>query len=323
MNETQNNQPTHYLDALDAWLRYGSDRITKEQRAMLLATDDQQHRQQGTTPASAGGFLTNPEFFDEVMQRLDARSGLRGFARSITTRTGSDMLVPGLNDNANDGEAVAEQGPISEQALVFLQAVLGAEKFTSGEVAMSFELLQDALISVPTFLAEVFAMRIGRAQSDAFTANLLGTVADTTGAGATPTSEELLALFYAVRPDYREHASTGWLMSDVTAIALRDISAGDLAIPWWQPGASASEPDRLLGKPVYVNNSMPDPGVGNTSIVFGAGELGFFIRDVRGMAVQRLDELKATSGQVSFVGWLRSDGAQVDSDALAAFTGGP
>ena len=319
MNKTPNNQPTPYADALEAWLRFG-DRITREQRAMIHATSDQQNRQQGTTPGSAGGFLTNAEFFAEVTQILDARVGMRRFGRTITTATGSAMAVPRLNDIANDGETVAEQGAISEQALVFEQTLMGADKFTSGEVLLSFELLQDALISIPGLLAEAFAFRIGRAQNAAFTSSLLGSVSSVVGA-ATPAAADILATYYGLRSDYREHPSAAWMMTDAAAEVVRDVAVSGMGIPWWVPGSDGG-PDRLLGKPVYANNDLEAIGTGNVSIVFGAGALGFFNRDVQAFSVERLDELRARDGQVSFVGWLRSDGQQVDPDAIVGLEGG-
>lgn len=318
--KTQNNPPT-YAAALEGWLRRG-DQLPRDQRLMIEATHDQQQRQQGIAPGSAGGFLTNPEIFGEVIQIMDRRDAMRRFGRVVTTQTGSTMGVPVITDQANDGEVVAENTTIPEQLIVFAQAQLGAQKYTSGEVPFSFELLADAISPITPMLTEVFARRIGRARNGAMTTALEASVATITAAALT--SDAILELFHSVRPDYREHPSAAWLMNDATALLARQtpsVATSDFTIPWWQPGADTSSPDRLLGKPIIINNDLSDASAGEVFCVFGAGEPGFMVRDVQGLRIQRLEQRRALSGIVSFIGWIRGDGAQVDPDALIGLEG--
>ena len=316
------NPPTPtYLEAFEAWMRRGTPGLSKDQRRLMEATSAQQHRQQGTSPGAAGGFLTNPDFFQELIVRLDARSGLRRFGRTITTQTGASMSVPRLNDVGNEGDEVPENDPIPPNDLIFEQATLGSVKHTSGEIVFSNELLQDALIGIPGLLGDAIGRRIGRARSAVETANLIAGITTIGAGGAAPDADDVKALFYAIRPDYREEPSTAWLMTDEIADVLRDVAVSGMGIPWWMPGASASDPDRLLGKNVYISNDLEAIGDGNVSIVFGAGELGFWIRDVQGVRVERLEERRALTGGVSFVGWMRGDGAVVDPDAIIGLLG--
>ena len=72
--------------------------------------------------------------------------------------------------------------------------------------------------------------------------------------------------------------------------------------------------DRILGYPVVINQDMPAMTATYKPILFGDFS-HYYVRNVSGIEVVRLNELYAANGQVGFMAFLRFDGALIDAAA--------
>jgi HK97 family phage major capsid protein len=135
-----------------------------------------------------------------------------------------------------------------------------------------------------------------------------------TAAGAAAiTAAELISLQHSVIAPYR--ANGVWLMKDATFALLRKLvdTTGQFLL---QPGLQLNAPDVLLGRPVYVDPDVPAATTGLRSVVFGDIRRAYTIRDVNGVAFQRLEELYALNGQVGFRANHRTDGKLMNTAAI-------
>ena len=141
------------------------------------------------------------------------------------------------------------------------------------------------------------------------TASLLGT---TTLLSTTISADEIFNLFHSVDPAYREMAGVAFMMHDNVLLLLSKLK-GDDGQYLWQPGLTLTEPDRLLGKPVVINQNMSSTITsGDKTILFG--DFGkFWIRDVASIRMRRLIERRALEDQESFVAFSRHDSALKDA----------
>ena len=133
-----------------------------------------------------------------------------------------------------------------------------------------------------------------------------------TGQTTTVTSDDLIDLMFSVPNPYRRNAA--WLMNEGGVKALMKLkdTTGQYI---WSPGLTAGAPDTLFGRPVYTDPDMPVMAANAKSILFG--EFSYYqIRDVRGIAVQRLNELYAANGQVGFRAYHRTDGKLLNTAAV-------
>jgi len=78
--------------------------------------------------------------------------------------------------------------------------------------------------------------------------------------------DKLFDLQHALKPVYRQNGT--WLMNDVTLNLIRKFKDGD-GNYLWRPGLMENAPDTLLGKPVAIDDNMPDIGAGAYPIAFG------------------------------------------------------
>lgn len=310
-----------------------SQRGGGRERADTTAADDAfrhyvmtgETREQSLT-GSEGGYTVKPDtsFYGRVMEAMKNWQGVElAPVTTLNTTTGASLPIPTDDDTANVGVLVAEEGShASGTAVTMGQKTLSSYLLSSKIVKVSWQLLRDSELDWAGFLARKFAMRLGRGKNAYLTTGTgsaqpqgvqyASTTGRTCASGYTtsPHPDDLLRLFHAVDVAYRGPAS-GWMMNDGTALILRLLKDGDGQY-LWRAGLTEGQPDRLLTKPVYINPDMPAMTAGLKPIVFGDYST-YYVRNVQGIEVVRLNELYAANGQVGFMAFLRFDGALIDA----------
>lgn len=282
-------------------------------------------REQSLTGAE-GGYTVAPNisFYGKVMEALKFYGGVESAPVTIlNTATGADLPIPTDDDTANTGYLVAEAGThASGTAITLGQTTLKSYLFSSKIVKVSWQLLRDSEVAWEGFLARKFGTRLGRVKNTYLTTGTgssqpmgvqYGSHAGRTAATGNATSvtfDEVLRLYHSLDVAYR-NPNCRWMMADSAALILRLLKDGDGQF-LWKNSISDGLPDRIFGHPVIINNDMPAMAANEKSILFGDFS-HYFVRNVQGIEVVRLNELYAANGQVGFMAFMRCDGAIVDA----------
>lgn len=318
-----------YEEAFRAYIRGGERRMSADQlvalRAGYQAHDDQSRALTVTT--SAGGYLIPQGFADVLVKSRLAFGGMRqARTNKITTDTGADLPIPGMDDTGNKGMLLAINTGSSTQDVAFTSRTLKAYIMHSKSVKVPWQLMQDSAFDVETMiLAPAFGERIGRIENDYFTTGsgssepqgvITGASSGLTGTGAAasgPSYADVVALYHSVDPAYRDFAQ--FMCNDASVLALR-LLTDDANRPIWLPatsgGLAEATPDTLLGKQLVINQSMASPAANAKSLAFGDFSQ-FWIRDVKGITVVRQDELYSDALQTGFFAYARLDSILVDA----------
>jgi len=97
--------------------------------------------------------------------------------------------------------------------------------------------------------------------------------------------DKLIDLQHSLKAVYRKGAT--WLMNDLTFAVIRKMKDGD-GNYLWRPGVTEGAPDMLLGKPVEIDDNMPDIGENAYPVAFGDFAAGYTIVDhVSGLRLLR------------------------------------
>ena len=72
---------------------------------------------------------------------------------------------------------------------------------------------------------------------------------------------------------------------------------------------------RLNGS-LSASSDIPDMAAGEHSLLYGDFNKAYVIRDTTGVEVLRSDQLNMLSNQITFVGFFRTDGDVVDTNAV-------
>ena len=270
---------------------------------------------------SAGGYLVPDEYDERLVEKLEQENILRRLGTVIQTSGERKINVAATKPTAS---WVEESGELVFSDPTFSQVILDAYKL-SVATKVSEELLADNQYDLEGFLIRSFGQAIANAEEDAFIngngsskptgildATGGGQVAVTAASSTAITADEIIELVYSLKRPYREHAA--FIMADSTLAKVRKLKDG-CGTYLWQASMTESEPDRLLGFPVYTSAYMPAMTAGNSAIAFG--DFSYYNIGDRGTrSFAALHELYAGVGQVAFVAKERVDGKLILPEAV-------
>jgi len=311
------------------WLRGGDKALNEADFAFIRNT-------MSTTTTTEGGFTVATEVASSVIDALKAFGGMRRVADVFSTLQGNPMTYPTSDGTAEVGELIAENITATDLDIAFGTVALPVYKFSSKVVTVPIELLQDSSIDVEAFVRQRLVTRLGRITNNLFStgtgtgqpngvatgAGIGVTAANSTSQVSAITYDSLVNLQHSVDPSYRETGACAWMFNDSTLSALRKMKDGSgrpIFVPGYEVSNPGGEPDRLLGSPIVINQSVASMAAGARSVLFGDFK-GYKIRDAMQLEMFRFtDSAYMKKGQVGFLAWLRSGGNLADVGAVRVF----
>jgi HK97 family phage major capsid protein len=313
------------VKVFEKFLRYGVSELDAEEKRILNQNKEQ--RVQNVTTTTAGGFTVPEGFAGYITEAMQTVSELLNWADILRTDTGNDIPFPINDDNSNTGELISESGDFSSSSadLVFSSYTMGAYKMSSKMVKVSEELLQDNGVDLVAYLAKRLGIRVGKISNTYFTTGtgsgepkgFLQTRGGVTASTSTFTQAEMQAFQDSLDPAYRSGSKVAWSMhsnivSEVKQLALATDKFGSV----WAPSFRDGEPERILGKPYFLNQAMSSTSATGDKIMAYGDWSAHKIRIVNGFDLRRLTERYAELGQVAFFGVSRVDSALLDVTAV-------
>jgi HK97 family phage major capsid protein len=317
--------------ALRAFMAGGVSNMSEVDRAKMLARQTPDIRNaMSTTTTTEGGFTVATEYQKSLEIAMKLYGGMRGVASSIRTASGAQMQFPTTDPTAELGEIVGQNTAVTGLDTVFGNTALDVYKYSSKKIALPFELIQDSFIDIEAYIQSILAMRLGRIQNSHFT---IGTgtgqpfgIIPRAGTGKTGTTGQTLSVIYddlvdlehSIDPAYRTQPGVGYMMHDSSVKVIRKIKDGQsrpIFVPGYEADAmiNGGAPDRLMGRPIYINQDMPVMAANAKSILFGQINK-YVIRDVMDLTLFRMTDSAFTLlGQVGFVAFMRSGGNLIDA----------
>lgn len=271
-----------------------------------------------TYDPAAGGVLVNPMFATQLELAMLDYSGVMQVAETITTSTGAELRWPTGNDTSNTGELVSAGGtPSTDTTTPFGSKSWFAYKFSSKSIKVDQELIEDNSFNLPAVVAGMLGERLGRSINSYCTTGNGGnepegivtgsSLGNTTASATAVTAAELIVHQHTVDPAYR--AGAAWMMNDGILAQIRKLadSTGRFHFNMID-GIKDGVPDRLLGWPVYLNQSMQATLASATKTIL-AGQLSKYkLRRVNQVRMYRLQERYRDTDQDGFIAFVRIDG---------------
>ncbi len=189
------------------------------------------------------------------------------------------------------------------------------------------ELLQDATFDVEGYIARNAGKQLGlNVAAAAVTAAIAGftTAGVTTAAGiltglgtqstAAQGSDYLIDLLHSVIAPYRSSKAAAWGMGDLAAAVVRKLKAstGDMI---WQPSLIATEPDMILGYPVFIGVGFDNFAASKKPIFFGDWD-ALVVRIAGGLRFERSAEAGFGNDQTAFRSLVRRGSVALDPNAV-------
>lgn len=261
-----------------------------------------------------GSFILPDDFQAKFCTALSKENIFRRLATSIQMSSPEGMI-----------QAVASTGSASwtpkstalpESADTFTQFPVTSFKLAS-LIRLKETFINDMNFDLEKYLLNEFTRRFGRSEEDAFIngdgtdrpIGILnsGELGVTTTSASAITFDEVIKLYFSLKPEHREKAV--FLMHDETALMIRTLkdTAGNYL---WN-----ATNDTIFGKPVITSFNMPTVGAGAKPIAFG--DLSYYwILERQRLTFKRLRELYILAGQIGFSAFERLDGKLIRPEAI-------
>lgn len=299
-----------------------------------MSPSDRKQLQEGLDPA--GGFLVPPDTMGSLLKKIAAMSTIRQFCRVITTSRDS-VPFPVLNYTADDiytstvrltwtGELPATS---TEHRAAGLTSMFGLKKIdvhtAMASAPVSNDLLEDSAVDVAGLLTSLFGEAFALGEDEAF---INGTgirqprgilqeagadiAAVPSGNASSLTADGLIDLYYALPAQYRRNAR--WVMNSPTQKViekLKDSSNRYIVSSLMSASLQTGEFDNLKGKPIVLDEFMPDCAANAYPILFG-DFTGYVIADRTGLSIQRLSEVYAELNTTLFLARKRVGGMTLE-----------
>ena len=307
-----------YSSAFSSYLKGGISGLSNNEREVMS-----EKRAQSAGTDSAGGFMVPQEFSDEMEVAMKAYGGIRSIARVINTAAGGALDWPTVDSTSLTGEWLAENVTSAEQDETFSSVTLNSFTASSRHVKFSRQLMQDSAFNIDSHVAQALGERIGRVTATAYVAGSGSGQPTGVKDSATPFSaaddatismDDMIGLKHDLDPAYRMNAT--WVMNDSTLKSISTLKDSDGQY-LWRPSLIEGSPDLILGHNYVIDQDMQSIAAGNRSVLFGDLKK-YIIRDCLGFDLLRLSERFADSFQIAYVGFLRTDGILIQSEAVRA-----
>lgn len=142
----------------------------------------------------------------------------------------------------------------------------------------------------------------------------LNTSTSLTAASATAvTADELISLQTKIKQAYQQKAC--WTMHPDTFTLIKKLKDSNNRY-LLQDDITGEIPYRLLGKPVYLSDNMPQAAAGKAAILYGDYS-GLSVNFRENIAIQVLREKYATQHAIGVVAWFEFDARVTDHQKLA------
>jgi len=317
------NLNSRYLD-----FKLGAD-YKDIQRAFNSFNGGRQHAQQldaiknslNTGATSGGDDLIGETYIARLEQELLAFGGMLQVADILRTPNGNPLRWPTASDVSNTGRQIGEEVPVVETDPSFSIFTLGSWKFSSDEILVSSELLNQSEVPLGTILPSMLSERLARRLNLGMTTGagpttisglITGASQGHTATGGSLDFDEVIDLEGAVDPAYRTGPSVGYMCSDAIRLILRKLKASGTGEYLWSSGVQSGDGETLNLYPLTVNQNMATvQTTGAKPLVFGRFS-NYKARMVNVVRMYRLTERHRENDQDAFLAFVEADGKLLD-----------
>lgn len=281
-----------------------------------------------------GSFVAPQQWINKLIQAVDNIVRVRQYATIINMDKAMSLGVPTLDSNPDDADWTVELATGTNDTGM----KTGKREFSPSPIAkkikVSNKLLQVSSIPIEDLVSNRFTYKFGVTQEKAFltgtganqplgiytaSADGISTARDVSTGNTTTavTFDGLIEAFYSLKEQYQANAVWNFHRLGLKNIRqLKDLENRYI----WAPGGTPGQPDSLLGRPMFMSEYTPNTFTTGKYVGCVGDFSNYWIAQVLGMQLQRLNELYAESNQVGWIGRMELDGMPVLEEAFARVT---
>lgn len=335
--------------AFDKALKKGWGRLSPEEQKLVKHDDeagitsgekighglDMDYKALYGADLTTGGFLTVPEYVNELIEAVVLESDMHSLV-NVRTTGNPYIKIPKRTQTASASRIVEQATRAETQNPKFgMVQVFPYEAYALSLISRTD--LDDSELDLGSFIMSEFATQFGKLEGNeiingtgAGDNQCLGFLNDTTITGAqysgsgggtgyilstgsgTFTYQNLVDTLHACKTAYRKGAS--WVFTTETLGAMRKL-VDSTGRPLWGP-MGADMPGQLLGYPYAEMPDMPQVAANNFAIAFGNWKRAYTLVIRKQVSIQVLQERYADQAAVGYMGYYRFGGTTTLSEAI-------
>jgi HK97 family phage major capsid protein len=287
-----------------------------------------------TDLSTAGGYMVAPEeFVAELLMNVDDIRWIRRLARTFTTNAQTLGAVKRTAKMASFtwGSELTDASTVKDTTLAYGKRTL-TPHYMVGEILVSRDLMRSALLPVGEFIRYEIARDSGELEEKGFltgngtqqplgvftaTNDGIGTAQDVSTGNSTTNigADNLRAMKYKLKYQYREHPSLRWLWHRDAINQISRLKDGE-GHYLWQDSLAVGDPDKIIG--IGVAESEFSPNTFTTGLYVGILGAWFYywIADSLEMDLLILVEKYAEVNQIAYVARRKTDGMPQIAEAF-------
>ena len=300
-------------------------------RRFLITGESAEYRALANDSDVTGGYLhASEQFVARLIKGLDNSVFVRNYANVMAVTSSDSLGVPSLDTDLTDPTWTTEIAtPSEDTTMAFGRRELKPAQL-SKSIKVSMKLLLTSALPIEGIIADRLAYKFAVAQENGFlngtgdgqplgiftaSANGISTGQDeATGNSASAVSADgLINAKFKLAAQYRKTAR--WIFHRDLIKMVSKLKDGEGQY-LWSPGLVAGEPDRLLGLPVDESEYAPSTITSAAYVGALANWQYYWIAELQGLNIQRLNERFADTSQIGFYGRYYGDGAPVLESAF-------
>jgi HK97 family phage major capsid protein len=310
-------------------LRKGERRMARDLKAHLKAADAPEgmdFKALSISDDTLGGYFALPEIVtDELIKAVTLVSPFRALANVRTISANSVKLPVRTSPTAAAWTSETGTRTASTNPAFGMKEVSTHEMYAL--MLMSRQLLEDSVFDFEAEMRDEFSTQMAKLEGAAFIngdgngkpygilsdSNLTNSSNYTAAGGATlTTADPIITLVHDLKSAYAPSARLIFNRKTLGVIRkLKDNNGRYI----WEPGLPNGNPPQIVDLPYTEMPDMPDIASNAFPIAVGDWKRCYTVVDRSTVAVQRLDELYATSAQIGLLAYKRVGGQVVLTEA--------
>lgn len=313
------------------------ERKLKAFRSWLATGDLREYRALANDSDAAGGYLHAAEqFVAQLIKGLDNAVFVRKYATILPLITSDTLGAVVLKDDLSDPTWTTEIAAVDEDTTMDFGHRSLTPNQLSKLIKVSMKLLRTSALPVEALVSDRLGYKFAVAQENnflngtgsgqpmgVFTAATAGngitTGRDIVGSNTTTTikADSIIDTKFSLKAPYRVGAR--WLMHRDAVKMISKLKDGDGQY-LWRTGLVVGEPDTLAGLPIDESEYAPNTFTAGEYVGILANWQYYWIAELQGVEIQRLNELYAANSQIGFIGRMYADAMPVLEEAFARVT---
>ena len=300
-------------------------------RRFLITGESAEYRALANDSDVTGGYLhASEQFVARLIKGLDNSVFVRNYANVMAVTSSDSLGVPSLDTDLTDPTWTTEIAtPSEDTTMAFGRRELKPAQL-SKSIKVSMKLLLTSALPIEGIIADRLAYKFAVAQENGFlngtgdgqplgiftaSVNGISTGRDeaTGNTAAAVSADGLINAKFKLAAQYRKTAR--WIFHRDLIKMVSKLKDGEGQY-LWSPGLVAGEPDRLLGLPVDESEYAPSTITSAAYVGALANWQYYWIAELQGLNIQRLNERFADTSQIGFYGRYYGDGAPVLESAF-------